>query len=224
MKYKITNLQLEKLFSIQILFLCIITDITFIALHGLYEFNDSVSDYLLNMTVDRGYAEVFQYIKEYWIVGILLLIAFKNRSLLFLIWSGLFTYVLLDDALVIHETWGLAMSKALSFPAVLGLNPHDLGEIAISAIFGFSFLGLIAINYRLANYFERRTSKYLIYMLFSLGLVGIVADSLHVMNNFSLLNPILTVIEDGGEMIVMSFILAFVLLLPGKSKKISIKH
>ena len=208
------NNELQKFFSTPILYLCIATDIAFIILHGLYKLNDKFSDELLKISTDRGYAEVFQYIKEYWIVCILIVLAFKTRSFLYLVWSGLFAYLLLDDSLAIHETWGLAMSEFFSLPPLFGLNPHDLGEIAISLIIGCSFLMLIAITYRLGDSFARRTSKFLIYMLFALGFVGIIMDSLHVMIKIQWLKPILTTIEDGGEMIVMSLILAFVLLLP----------
>ena len=208
------NKDIHKLFSTPILYLCIATDISFIILHGVYKLNDKVSDEFLKISTDRGYAEVFQYIKEYWIICILILLAFKTRSLLYAVWSGLFIYLLLDDSLAIHETWGLAMSEFFSFPPLFGLKTNDLGEIAISLIIGCGFLILIAITYRLGDSFARRTSKFLIFMLFALGFVGIITDSLHVMVKIELLKLFLTIIEDGGEMIVMSIILAFVLLLP----------
>jgi hypothetical protein len=50
---------------------------------------------------ERGYSEIFQYIKEYWIALLLGALAVRQRSVLYLGWSLLFFYLLLDDSLTI---------------------------------------------------------------------------------------------------------------------------
>lgn len=54
-------------------------------------------------------------------------------------------------------------------------------------------------------------------MLFALALFGIAADIIHIAVKSSPLEPLLAVVEDGGEMLVMSVITSFVFLLPENS-------
>ncbi|NEP17146.1 MAG: hypothetical protein F6J97_09590, partial [Leptolyngbya sp. SIO4C1] len=143
----------NKIFSTQILWLCIVTDLTFIILNVVYELSNAIADPALKISEDRGYAEVFQYVKEFWIVEVLVLLAFRSHSLLYLAWSGFFSYLLLDDSLRIHETW----SKILPFPNLFGLNRHASGELIISLTAGFIFLFLIAVAYRSGDAFAKRT-------------------------------------------------------------------
>ncbi|MEL6354935.1 MAG: hypothetical protein AAFR58_24795, partial [Cyanobacteria bacterium J06627_28] len=186
-------------------------------LNLLYEFHPGITDTALKITQDRGYAEVFQYIKEFWISGTLALVFFRTRSLLFLGWSALFFYLLLDDSLRIHENW----SKAPYFPSLFGLGSNASGELLISLGIGLFFLLWIAAAYRKTrDASSKAVSKSLTWMLFLLGFVGIFIDALHILVQVPLLDPILTVIEDGGEMIVMSLILSFVLLLPQQIRRI----
>ncbi|MEO0771177.1 MAG: hypothetical protein AAFY72_17435 [Cyanobacteria bacterium J06649_4] len=207
----------KRIFSFQILYLCLVTDIAFVALNMLYEFHPSITDSALKITQDRGYAEVFQYIKEFWIAGTLALIFFRTRSLLFLGWSALFFYLLLDDSLRIHENW----SKAPYFPALFGLGSNASGELIISLCVGLFFLIWIAAAYKnTRNGASKAASKALIWMLFLLGFAGVFIDAVHIIVQIPFLDPILTVLEDGGEMLVMSLILSFVLLLPQQIKRI----
>jgi hypothetical protein len=50
-------------------------------------------------------------------------------------------------------------------------------------------------------------------MLFALAVFGIVVDMMHVAINSPTLDPILILLEDGGELIVMSVIASFVFFL-----------
>ena len=210
------NINYNKTFSMPILYLCILTDIVFVALNVLYELHPAVTDPALQIAQDRGYSEIFQYIKEFWIAGTLMFFAWRRRSALYLAWSGLFFYLLLDDSLRIHENW----SKAPYFPSLFGLNSHASGEIIIAAAVGISFLGLIAIAYRSAPPFERTVSKFLTWLLFSLAFLGVFIDGLHSIIQVTLLDPIFTTLEDGGEMLVMSLTLSFILLLTERVRQI----
>jgi hypothetical protein len=208
--------------SIKILFLLVSTDLVFFCLHIFYKcqewgalnickqfrFNE-----LFAITTDLGYAEFFQYIKEFWIVVLLALVAWRNKSFLYLSWSLLFVYVLLDDSFGIHENLGDFISTKFSFIYALHLRAVDFGEIFVSAFFGTLFLILIAISYRFSKSIERKISRYLIVMLLALALAGIVADMLHMMFymvGIEFMQRIFTFIEDGGEHLVMSVILGFV--------------
>ena len=205
----------EKLFSAnvlsaQLLYLCVVADIVFIGLHILYEFIPVIDDPALKITLDRGYAEVFQYVKMFWIASILSVVAFRSRSLLYWVWVGFFSYLLLDDSLRIHENW----SKADYFPSLFGIHPHASGELIISGSIGVIFLSLIAATYRSGDRLAKSVSQVLVMMLILLGILGVLIDAFNSMVEVGIFNPLLATLEDGGEMIVISFILAFVFCLP----------
>lgn len=201
--------------SLRLLYLLLATDVVFIILHILYLFTGIISNSYFSIEQDQGYAELFQYIKEYWIVLLLGLLAVQKRSLLYLAWSLLFFYLLLDDSLKIHERLGGIISNELGLSPAFNLRAKDFGELVVSAYVGFFFLIFIAIAYRFGDRMSRETSRYLIIMLFALALFGIVVDMIHIIVFQSpSLEPLLAVVEDAGEMLVMSVIAGFVFLLP----------
>jgi len=205
---------LKQALSAQVLYLCVAADIVFIGLNVLYEFVPAIDDPSLQITLDRGYAEVFQYVKTFWISGILATAAFKSRSVLYGVWASFFTYLLLDDSLRIHENW----SKAPYFPSLFGINSHASGEFIISVSIGLIFLTLIAVTYRSGDALARAVSRFLVWMILLLGFVGVFIDGFHTVVQVGLLDPVLTTLEDGGEMVIVSVILSFVFLLPKRIK------
>jgi hypothetical protein len=73
--------------SNRLLYLFLALDITFIALHIIYTYTGLISNSSFSIEQDRGYAEIFQYFKEYWSVLLLSMLALRKRSFLYL--SGL---------------------------------------------------------------------------------------------------------------------------------------
>jgi hypothetical protein len=199
----------------RLLYLFLATDIIFIFLHLIYLYTPLNSHAPLSIEKDRGYAEIFQYLKEYWIALLLGFFAVHQRSLLSLGWSLLFFYLLLDDSIQIHERLGKVIARELGFSATLGLRAHDFGEIIVSASVGVVFFLFIAIAYKFSDRFFRKVSQDLIKMLFILAVFGIVLDLLHVLVAQSLtLESLVGLLEDGGEHIVLSFIAWYTFLLP----------
>ncbi|MBH8552419.1 hypothetical protein I8751_08525 [Nostocaceae cyanobacterium CENA357] len=196
------------------------TDIGFILLHLVYSYSDLISNDIFSLEKDRGYSEIFQYVKEYWSALLLGLLAIQGRSLLYLSWSVLFFYLLLDDSVQIHENLGALISSKFSFPAILNLRAVDLGELVVSAVVSLFFLIAIGINYRLGDRLSREVSKSLIILLFALAIFGVFMDMLHVVLSTPFLDPLLILVEDGGELMIMSLIVCFVFSLPLKSSKL----
>src|SRR5918997_6396011 len=93
---------------------------------------------------ESGYPAMFQYGEQALIVLLMALAAVRNRSLLYLCWSLLFLYLLLDDALIIHETLSAVVAQKLGFSSWLGLRPEDFGEIVVWAFFGSPLVSAIA--------------------------------------------------------------------------------
>ena len=97
------------------LLLLLTADTIFIILHIIHTYTDYLGNSNFSIQKDRGYAEIFQYIKEFCIALLLLYLAIKRRNLLYLSWSALFGYVLLDDFLKIHERAGVRASVYFNF-------------------------------------------------------------------------------------------------------------
>ncbi|MEA5622619.1 hypothetical protein [Nostoc sp. UHCC 0251] len=196
------------------------TDITFILLDLFYTYSGLTSNSNFSLGQDRGYSEIFQYLKEYWSALLLGFLALKNRSFLYLTWSVMFFYLLLDDAMQIHERLGNLISNEFSFVPMFYLRAIDFGELAVSAIVGLLFLIAITITYGLGDRFAREVSRYLTILLFALAFFGIIVDMIHLVFSTSLLEPLLNIVEDGGELMVMSLIICFVFSLSLQSKKL----
>ena len=135
-----------------LLILLVAADLGFIALGIIYEcgFIDLIDacrafnfDDYYSLTRDRGYAELFQYLKEYWLVILFLFLAINQNIKTYLGWSFLFSYILVDDALEIHENLGLAISEKLNFIYAFNLRPRDYGELIFFAVVGAFFFRLV---------------------------------------------------------------------------------
>ena len=209
-------------FSLKLLTLLLITDLLLIFFYILCWLPSSsylsivlskivLNEEMLWITQEQSYAEIFQYIKELWIVLILGFGYWQRRKILILAWALLFNYLLLDDSLSIHETIGSRIGDFFQFQDIFNLRAVDLGEILVSATVGIGFLIFIGWAYSQSNSTERKYGKFLFFFLFALAVPGIFFDLIHVIVYDNLyLNFIFALFEDGGEQIVMSFTLAFI--------------
>jgi hypothetical protein len=123
----------------KLLFLLILTDLVFILLHIIHIFTALLPSSLYSLAMDRGYAEFFQYMKMLWILVLFLGLGIKRRRLIFVIYSVLFTYFLIDDSFEFHERAGALLAELFNFQPALGLRAVDFGELAVSAFFGIFF-------------------------------------------------------------------------------------
>lgn len=216
-KVNVTN------WKIQLLCLFLATDIGFILLHLIEGHTPLISNINFSLQKERGYSDIFQYIKEYWSALLLLFLAIKSRSILYLMWSLLFWYLFLDDTIQIHERLGLFISIKLSFTNMFYLRAVDFGELIVSALAGLIFLTAIGITYRFGNRLDKEVSKYLIKLLFALGFFGIILDMFHIMiQGFKIyyLKALIAVAEDGGELVIMSLIVCLLFSVTLQSKKL----
>jgi hypothetical protein len=190
-------------------------DLLFVLLHLLYlaspvlgYFGDSV----FSLEKDRSFAEVFQYVKTYWLALLLVWLAWQRRHLGYAVWAGLFGFLLLDDAIMIHERVGEALGAQLALPGLGGVRGQDLGELI--------FLGAVAVFFALTlvpalvwgGTVFRRHSLLLAGIVVFLAAPGVGIDFLHMaVGRETALGTFLGMVEDGGEMVVMSVGLYLVL-------------
>lgn len=211
-----------KYFALKFLILLLVADIIYILLYVstwlpsssyLSKAISEVVTYqeLLWITEEQSYAEVFQYLKELWIALILGFGAWQRKSFLFIAWALLFSYLLMDDSLSIHEIIGSKISSLLQFQDAFRLRAVDFGEVVVSATVAIVFLIVISWAYFRSSSTERKYSQFLTFFLLALAVTGIFLDLIHVVVSDNLyFNLIFALLEDGGEQIIMSFALSFV--------------
>ena len=199
--------------SISLFYLFLATDVAFMLLHLIHHYTGLTTNPAFSLETDRGFAEVFQYIKEYWIAIILGVLAVRTGVILYGSWALLFFYLLLDDAGEIHEKLGAFFTNQLGIPGMFNLRGQDFGELIVIGTVVLVFLTLIFLTYRLADYTSRKVSKHLIIMMFALAFCGVILDLFHIAASSPSLDPILMLLEDGGEMVIMSFIACYVISL-----------
>jgi hypothetical protein len=201
------NLKFEKN---KLLALLLIGDLGYISLHLIYSYTNLLSDGLFSVTQDHGYAEFYQYLKELWILVLFFFLGLKNRNILFFLFSLLFLYFVLDDALRIHERVGAFLAFNLNFQSRFGLREVDFGELVVYLFVGVQFLLLLAAAFLHSDRYSKDIAKKLLFMLAILAFFGILVDLVQTLARGTLVFGILGLVDDGGELIVMSVITAFV--------------
>jgi hypothetical protein len=157
---------------------------------------------------EQGYAEIYQNSKEFGIVLLALASAVTSREPLYGCWLGIFSYVFLDDTFQVHERLGGWVSHRFVVTAPFGLRGDDIGELAVSTVAGIVVCLSLILTWRRSGENARRVSVGLIALLFFLGFFGILMDVLHVVMTGAWKYR-LGVVEDGGEMIVVTTVLWF---------------
>lgn len=169
---------------------------------------------LLSIQCDRSYAELFQYLKEIWLVLLLVVTAWRSGMKGYLAWALVFVYMLLDDALMVHEKLGAAVAQSMSMHGVMGLRPQDMGELLVTCSFGLLLLIPLSVCMWRSPPAFYRASLHLMLLVLCIASFGVAVDMVHVMvGKQTILYPILGMLEDGGEMIVMTFVVAYAWLL-----------
>ena len=84
-------------------------DLLFMVLHWLHVHTGLLGSELWSIGRDRGFGEMFQYLKYIAVMLALAQVFRKTRLPVLLLWIGVFGFLLLDDSMRIHERFGLGM-------------------------------------------------------------------------------------------------------------------
>lgn len=224
---------------IYLLGLLLLGDLAFIFIHILRAYFSVISSPILSSSMfsindDRSYAEFFQYIKFFWSILNLSAIGLLIDQAYFS-WSLFFSYLLIDDAFSLHENIGNLIFTNLGFAprntTWMLMRVQDYGEIIVSLLSALLFLAIVGLAYRKGSSSFKRNSRRIIYLVAALAFFGIGVDIVHsitlVMYEglttadmyswvLRIINLLLVVVEDGGEMIVASLIFCYTLTEVGK--------
>lgn len=186
-------------------------DAMFVAVHVAHVWTPWLNAPHYRLDTDRGLAEVFQYIKFLWLLACLAFAYLQTRRVVFLGWILIFALLLLDDVSQLHETAGLRIAEALGFVGAFGLRPEDFGEIVVAATIGTLAVALVLITARAGEHAAHHLSADMLVLLCALAFFGVFVDAAHTVAYFEAprLVVALTVIEDGGEMLVVSLLTAY---------------
>ena len=194
-----------------LLVLLIAGDLAFIFLHLLDVETGWMRGAKISLEADGGMPETYQYVKEFWMAVCMAITFWRTRVRLYAAWSAVFGFLLLDDAGQVHERVGAWLARTFELPAMFGLRPTDTGELMVAGCVGLTMVSIVALTSWRRGEQSERISRDVLSLICVLGVLGVFVDMLHVVAylNGSLLAQVLLVVEDGGEMVVMSALTAY---------------
>jgi hypothetical protein len=193
------------------LLLLMSADAAFVMVHLIRDYPPFYSDSLFSLEQDRGFAEMFQYVKTYWIAIMFAVVWWRTREGVYFAWMTLFAFLLCDDSLEIHERGGHAMAQIWGLQDALGLKAQDFGELVVTGAIGLILLLFLLVMHRRSTQEAMRASRKLMFYLGLLVFFGVFIDLLHSLFRGSSGSAALGVVEDGGEMFSVSIVCWYVM-------------
>ena len=163
---------------------------------------------------DRGFPEFFQYLKTVFAASLLFGLAARHRSAVYAAWCLAFAYIVVDDASGLHEAFGSFLLTTSELPALFGVDSRLYAEAPLWGAVGLALAGVAGYGH-LRGHAGCRLSGQLARLFALLFLFAGVGDAAHAYvdgldTRPSYLLGAVTVLEDGGEMIVLSTVAAWV--------------
>lgn len=202
------------------LFIFLLIDVVFI---GLYVARDFLLDAnyttgflqsgLWEIDRDRGFPEMYQYLKAAFAATLFGSLFLKRRSAAYLAWFLAFLYVLVDDFFQLHEAFGNFLLANFNLPTVWRIESFLYVEPLLWGAVGLLLMSLITYAY-IYDPKTRVLSRRLIYLFALLFLFAGLADAVHAFvdrygSSLSYVKGITVTLEDGGEMLAMSVLVAY---------------
>jgi hypothetical protein len=182
----------------------LVVDVVFMFLHLVWIYTGILDDVRFSLAKDRGYSEWWQYAKTVGACILLGVLALRLRALVLAAWALALAYIVLDDALLVHERVGLRTKEWFGDFEVYGFTPDDLADLVFTGVVGAMIVGLLAVAHWKARGNPRRisTGMFVLVVLFAVASIGM--DAVGALYESTRFNPLGTLLEDGGELIVMS--------------------
>jgi hypothetical protein len=212
------NLDIERPAD-KLLALFVITNLFLLYLDVFHFFTGLLGDPLFELENDEGLGQFFRFFQEFWIVLMLLLMAFRKWRFLCASWGMLFAVYLCDDSMEIHESLGLLLSQQFHLPSVLGMRPRDLGEIIAFGTWGVGIMSLVAVAHWLSGPEARRFSRGLLGLVVLLAIVSVGSDVLQAIIHGTWTHAAVGKVEETGSLTMVSIIVWYLLRQGGEEVK-----
>lgn len=165
---------------------------------------------------DRGYAEIYEYIKLFGIALGLGWLAWRQQLGLYGLGGLLFAFLGVDNIVELHEQLGTRFADAIALEDAAYVLGSDAVQMAYWGVIGVAFVLMGRQLYRRADGPARRLAQRLLVGLVGLALFGVVVDAIHsvvwIVTASAFWDELLALVEDGGELVVMSWMGAVVLV------------
>jgi hypothetical protein len=183
-------------------------DLVFIAMHLLDRLSSWKFDRGWDLGSDYSYADLFGYAKLVAVVVFLIATFQLSKKRVYLIWAGVFGYVMLDEALLIHQHLRDALADHHN-------GTSNMGQLVAWILVGMTVLATsVGILARSSGH-DRAIGVLLLAMLLALGFFAVAVDLIHATfhSSFGGADQLFTVMEEGGEQLVQSATVAMTLLI-----------
>lgn len=197
------------------LFMLLSMDMMFMAIafaNKVFEINEVY--YFLDQ--DWSYAERFQYLKFVACAALIAVMSRARRDGRYLACLVVVVYLLIDDALGVHENVGSMATAALGLNSAFRLRGQDFGELLVTGAAATVAIVLLAIARRHADRTFTRFAGGFLGCLMLLGYFGVFIDMLHIaLATGPVADFNLAMLEDGGEMVAATLMTHFILVETG---------
>lgn len=195
-------------------------DILLIGFSALHVFVDSFAGERFSIQTERGYGEIFQYIKFLAAAALLGFFATRCSPPFYAVWSFVFGYLAVDDAFQFHERLGAALVDRLGLAqTVRGVGTASMGDVAAMAAIGIVIGAVVLWGYFQGGPRDRAIGRRLLVPVVLLGCAAVLMDAVRSLVHRLWMSRAVIILEDGGEMAAASLALAYVaaLWLSGES-------
>lgn len=197
--------------DLQLLLIFVAADLVYILGNIGFELLYSRIPFHFKISTELGFAEVFNYMKDFWIALLLLSSFLKTKRIVFFAWIPTFIYFLFDDAMQIHEEIGGIISQRFLASPIIGVRSQDIGELIVTGVVAIFLFAFITTAYIKSNQDGKRISIDFLFLVLLVTFFGVLVDIFHetffpVKNGIGFL---FMLVEDGGEMIALSLAVAY---------------
>jgi len=198
------------------------SDLVFAAIRAWQLFSREAAGKWFRLDVDGSLPEIAQYIKFLVIAGFMVHLARRTRLRWYLVWALSFAFLMLDDALMIHERVSERLSPSLAGVLPTGADPQAVGELGYFAVVG-GVIALVAIVGIVSSPGPFRRMSIDVIMLLALGaLFAVGVDVFHGLLTLDYVgNSLFAVVEDGGEMAAVSLIVIYSAMVDGHAGRLT---
>lgn len=166
------------------------------------------ADGYFDPAIEQASGEGYQYVKWIWCT----LMCWSLGAFLPLHrgWTASFTYLFLDDSLGLHERAGIYLSHWLHLQRFEAYyRPIEIGEAIYLCGLGVLYAGLFLVATRTCTAEQRATFYPFAFLLCAVLLFGGVGDILHAAFWDARAERLFELVEETGEMLVMSVMTAY---------------
>lgn len=152
----------------------------------------------------------FLQLKELWITGLLLELAFRRLSYLYLAWAALFGFLMLDSGFYFNAQLGALLVSGTELTG-FGLPSERLGQLMVTLAIGAIFLAVLVPAHLLAQREHKPLSMGLFGAMAALAAFGVILDTLFAAAGHSPLAAPLGALAATGQALAVSGALWLVL-------------